>query len=136
MVPSSETSIAAPVSSVMLRMVAPPRPMTSRIFSGSILIRDDAWGVLGHLLARLANRLGHPLEDAEAPRVRLRERLLHDLPGDALDLDVHLQRVDAVHGARDLEVHVPEVILVAHDVGNHRELFVLLDKPHRDARNR
>jgi len=31
-------SIVAPVSSVMARMTEPPLPMTSRIFSGSILM--------------------------------------------------------------------------------------------------
>ena len=40
---------------------------------------------------------------------------------DALDLDVHLQRGDAVAGAGDLEIHVAEVILVAEDVGEHLE---------------
>ena len=35
---------------------------------------------------------------------------LHDFLGDALDLDVHLQRRDAGGGAGDLEVHVAEVI--------------------------
>ena len=37
-VPSSSMSIVVPVSSVSARMTAPPLPMTSRIFSGLILI--------------------------------------------------------------------------------------------------
>jgi hypothetical protein len=49
------------------------------------------------------------------------QRHLHDLLGDAGDLDVHLQRGDAVGGAGDLEVHVAEVVLVTEDVGQHRE---------------
>ena len=36
--PSSSTSIFTPVRSTMLRMVLPPEPMTSRIFSTGILI--------------------------------------------------------------------------------------------------
>ena len=36
-VPSSPTSMVAPVSSVSDRMTLPPLPMTSRIFSGWIL---------------------------------------------------------------------------------------------------
>ena len=49
------------------------------------------------------------------------QRLLHDLLGDAGDLDVHLQRGDAVGGAGDLEVHVAEVVFVAQDVGQDGE---------------
>src|SRR3546814_3093595 len=43
----------------------------------------------------------------------LGQRHLHDFLGDALDLDVHLQRGDAVLGARHLEVHVAQVIFIA-----------------------
>jgi hypothetical protein len=39
----------------------------------------------------------------QAAALRLVERDLHDLLGDALDLDVHLQRGDAVRRARDLK---------------------------------
>jgi hypothetical protein len=46
---------------------------------------------------------------------------LHDLPGDAVDLDVHLQGGDPLVGTGYLEVHVAEVVLVAHDVGQHDE---------------
>src|SRR3989449_10400296 len=62
-------------------------------------------------------------------------RSLHDLLGDALDLDVHLQRGDAALGARHLEVHVAEVILVAQDVGEHGEALAFLDQSHGDPRN-
>ena len=55
--------------------------------------------------------------------------------GDGGDLDVHLQRGDALLGAGDLEVHVAEVILVAEDVGQHGEAAVFLDQAHRDARH-
>ena len=37
-VPSFSMSMVVPVSSVIARMTAPPLPMTSRIFSGSIFI--------------------------------------------------------------------------------------------------
>src|SRR2546422_3127126 len=46
----------------------------------------------------------------------------------SLDLQVHLQRRDAALGARDLEVHVAEVVLVAQDVGQHREAVAFLDQ--------
>jgi hypothetical protein len=62
-------------------------------------------------------RLGHLAQDVHPAGLGLLQRLFHDLGRDARDLDVHLQRGDAVLGARDLEVHVAEVILVAKDVG-------------------
>ena len=36
----------------------------------------------------------------------------------------------------DLEVHVAEMILVAEDVGEHREALALEDEPHGDAGDR
>ena len=62
--------------------------------------------------------------------------MLHDLLGDRGDLDVHLQRGDALVGAGDLEVHVAEMILVAEDVGQHGEAVALLDQAHGDAGHR
>ena len=40
-------------------------------------------------------RLVHLAEDVQAAFLRLRERLLHDLEVESLDLDVHLDRGDA-----------------------------------------
>ena len=81
-------------------------------------------------------RLRHLAEDVHAAVFRLRERDLHDLLGDAGDLDVHLQRGDAVFGAGHLEVHVAEMILVAEDVGQHGEALVFEDEAHGDAGGR
>ena len=39
-------------------------------------------------------------------------------------------------GAADLEVHVAEVILVAEDVGEDRDLLAVGDETHRDAGDR
>ena len=117
-------------------MTAPPLPMTSRIFSGSILIvmiegaHSDIFG------ARLGEHLVHLAEDVQAAGLRLVERDLHDLARDAVDLDVHLQRGDAAARAGDLEVHVAEVILVAEDVGEHLEAVAFLHQAHRDAGDR
>src|SRR5690606_17384866 len=86
--------------------------------------------------ARAAQRLGHLAEDVRAAGFRLLERPGHDLPRDAGDLDVHLQRGDALLGTGDLEVHVAEVILVAEDVAEDGELVTFEDQPHRDARHR
>ena len=45
----------------------------------------------------------------------------NDLLVDAVDLEVELDAGDAAAGAGDLEVHVAEVIFVAHDVGEQDE---------------
>ena len=132
-VPSSWMSIVVPVSSVSARITAPPLPMTSRIFSGLILKRDHARRVLRQLGARVRQRFLHEVQDMHAAFARLRQRDRHDFLGDALDLDVHLQRGDAAIGAGDLEVHVAQVILVAEDVGEHGEAVAFLDQAHRDA---
>jgi hypothetical protein len=81
---------------------------------------DDARGVLGHLGAMGSMTLFISPRMCRRPSAPA-QGLLHDLAGDAVDLDVHLQGVDAVGGAGDLEVHVAEVVLVAQDVGQHRE---------------
>ena len=47
------------------------------------------------LFAGVVERLGHFAEDVGAAVLRLGEGDLHDLLGDAGDLDVHLQRGDA-----------------------------------------
>ncbi len=70
------------------------------------------------------------------PVMRLIERDPHDLFGDAGDLDVHLQRGDAIRGAGNLEVHVAEVIFIAEDVGQNGEILAFLDEAHRDTRDR
>ena len=114
-------SIVVPVSSVIWRMTAPPLPMTSRIFSGSIFsVMID--GAHSDIFSRAAAEdLVHLAEDVQPALARLIQRDLHDLGRDALDLDVHLQRGDAVLRAGHLEIHVAEMILVAEDVGEHLE---------------
>ncbi len=63
----------------------------------------------------------------------LTERDLHDLFGDALDLDVHLERGDARFRAGDLEVHVAEMIFVTENVRENREALVFENQAHRDT---
>ncbi len=58
---------------------------------------------------------------------------IHDLLGNALDLDVHLQRSHTVLRAGNLEIHVPQVILVTEDIRQYGESVAFLDKPHGDA---
>ncbi len=65
----------------------------------------------------------------------LHQRNIHDLFGDALDLDIHLQRGDALLCTGYLEIHVAKVIFVAQDVGEHRKTVAFLDQTHRNARD-
>src|ERR1019366_5954228 len=86
--------------------------------------------------ARGLQRLLHLVEDEEAAVARLFERLLEDLRRDAADLDVHLERGDALAGAGDLEVHVAVMVFLARDVGQNGESVAFLHESHRDARDR
>ena len=110
--------------------------MTAPIFSGSILI-DSIRGAVGLSSSRApVDGLGHLAEDEEPALTSLLQRLAQDVEGDAGDLDVHLEGVDPLLGAGDLEVHVAEVILDAGDVGEDDDVVVLLDQPHGDAGDR
>ena len=114
-------SILAPVTSLISRITLPPEPITSRILSlGMVMVVMRGALLLTASRAR-RERLRHLAEDVQAPVPRLVERDAHDLLGDRGDLDVHLQRGDALVGAGDLEVHVAEMVLVAEDVGEHGE---------------
>src|SRR3954468_8352547 len=96
----------------------------------------DARRVFAELGTGVGERLRHLAEDVDTSILGLAERDLHDLLGDALDLDVHLERGDALLGTGDLEVHVAEMVLVTEDVGENRETLVFEDQAHRDARGR
>ena len=45
-------------------------------------------------------------KDMQAAIFGLFERLLHDLLGKTLDLDVHLQRCNAIFRPRNLKIHI------------------------------
>ena len=96
----------------------------------------DPRSVLAEFGAGGVDGLRHLAEDMQAAVLGLGQRDLHDLFGDAGDLDVHLQRGDAAFGAGHLEVHVAEMILVAEDVGEDGVALVFQDQAHGDARRR
>ncbi len=78
-VPSLSMSMVVPVSSVIWRMTAPPLPMTSRIFSGSIF-SVMIEGAHSDIFSRgCADDLVHLLEDVQPAGARLLERHAHDL---------------------------------------------------------
>ena len=93
--PSSSTSILTPVSSMMPRMTLPPGPMMSRILSGWICRVTMRGACATARRAAVDMVLAHVAEDVQPALAGLVQRLLHDLAGDAADLDVHLQRGDA-----------------------------------------
>ena len=126
-------SICTSFSDSSARIVSPPLPITMPIFSGSILTVEIRGAFSESSVRASAIVSGHPVEDELARLLRLRERLAHDLLRDARDLDVHLERGDAVARAGDLEVHVAEVVLGALDVGQDHVVVALLDEAHRDA---
>src|SRR5437660_839549 len=97
--------------------------------------RRDARRVVAHLGARTWQHRKHLVEDEESRLACLLERLGHDLVRQALDLDVHLQRGDPLARPGHLEVHVPEHVLDALDVGHHRKLAFARHQTHRDARD-
>src|SRR5262249_43589561 len=68
------------------------------------LHRLDARRMLAELCACMADGMRHLPQYVHAPVTRLLERDAHNLLGDSGDLDVHLQRRDALIGARHLEV--------------------------------
>ena len=126
-------SIVVPVSSVIWRITAPPLPMTSRIFSGSIF-SVMIEGAHSDIFSRGSlDDLVHLAEDVQAALARLIQRDFHDLGRHALDLDVHLQRRHAILRAGDLEIHVAEVILVTEDVGQHLEAAAFEHQAHRNT---
>lgn len=86
--------------------------------------------------ARLGDDLVHLAEDVQASFQGLAQGDLHDLFGDTVDLDVHLQGGDALVGTGNLEVHVAQVVFVTEDVGQDGELLAFLDQAHGDTGDR
>ena len=92
---------------------------------------------LGYVRTGLRNRLEHDfVQDAVTCNAALLKRLLDDVRGQAVHLDVDLDRGDALLGARDLEVHVAVEVLNALNVGERGLLTAVRDQAAGDARNR
>ena len=97
---------------------------------------DDARRVVGERLARACNGLFHCVQDIHAPLLSLRKCLGHNLRVDAADLDVHLERCDAVVRACDLKIHVAVMVFSARYVRQDCVLVAFHDQTHRYARDR
>src|SRR5690606_22216305 len=90
--------------------------------------RHEARRVLADALARPTDHVQHLAQDVQATLPRLLERLLERRARQALALDVHLQRGDALAGAGHLEVHVAAVVLGAEDVRDDRDVLAFDDE--------
>ena len=77
----------------------------------------------------------HLVKEPELTYASLFERLAHNLGCDAHDLDVHLQRRDALTGSGNLEVHVAVMIFGTCDVGKDGVVIAFLDEAHGDTSN-
>ncbi len=122
-----------------------PDDLAARANDGADLVRIDLDGLdarrVGRQLgARLGQGVEHLLHDEHAAFARLLHSLGHDLRGNALDLDVHLQGRHAVRCARHLEVHVTQRVFDALNVGEHRVLArglaIAGDEAHGHTRHR
>ena len=77
------------------------------------------------------------MSSSRRARDGLLQRVADDPLADPVDLEVELNARDAALRAGDLEIHVAEMVLVPHDVGEQRVLVVrLLDQADRDAGHR
>src|SRR6056297_335001 len=76
------------------------------------------------------NDLVHLAQDVQTRCVCLLKRKLHDLVGDAVDLDIHLQGGYALLSTGNLEIHIAQVIFVTQDVSQDRELVAFFDQTH------
>src|SRR5690606_8836720 len=103
---------------------------------GRDLHRLDARSELPHFRTAGGDGVGHFAQDVDAAALGLLEGDLHDLLGNAGDLDVHLQAGDALIGTGHLEVHVAQVIFVTQNVRKNGELLAFQDQAHGDTRDR
>src|SRR5262249_25565396 len=67
---------------------------------------------------------------------RLRERVANDLFRNAVDLQIELDAGNAALRAGDLEVHIAEMVFIAHDVGEQDVAAWLFDKTNGYAGHR
>src|SRR5262249_1604418 len=70
-----------------------------------------------NLLARIAQCRYDMTQDFAPAVPRLVQRRPDNLFIDAVDLEIELDAGDAADGAGHFEVHIAEMILIAHDVG-------------------
>ena len=93
----------------------------------------DARGMRLERFARFRDCGRDLTQDALAGFFGLCQRGAHDLRGDTLDLDIHLQGGDTLFGSCNLEVHVTQVVFQSLDVRQDLEGVAFLNQTHRHA---
>ena len=76
----------------------------------------DARNVRLEFGTRFGDGVGEAVQNVLTTGFRLHQRFFEDFKRESVALDVHLRGSQTVDGARRLEVHVAEVILVAENV--------------------
>src|SRR5690606_8919605 len=107
------------------------------IFSGDGAC-NDFWCVGFDLRSWFRNGLGQKSQNMEPSVPGLFKGLDQDFIGKSLDLDVHLTGGDPISGTGDLEVHIPQMVLIAQNVRKYGMLaaFGIGDQSHGDSGNR
>src|SRR5579859_1294363 len=93
-------------------------------------------GMFGDLAARFSQNLAHPIEDKHPSLAGLLQSFAHNRSADVGDLDIHLQRGNAVTGAGDFEIHIAIVVFCASNVGKNGIGVAFLHQPHSHTGNR
>ena len=96
---------------------------------------NDAGRILGKLGRNFGNAFQHFAENELSALVRLLDRGVHDLFGNALDLDIHLNGGDALLRTSDFEVHIAEEVFKTLNIRHDAEFarLLILDKTHCNA---
>ena len=76
-----------------------------------------AWRVIRNTATRGSENLIHLAKDMQTSLLCLLKCDFHDLLGDTLDLDIHLQRGNTISSTGNFKVHITQVIFIAKDVG-------------------
>ena len=90
------------------------------------------------MVVHFGDAFQHLAENESSAFLRLRNRVKHNLFGNPLDFNVHLNRGDALFGTGHLEVHIAEEVLKSLNI-RHNHVFAgfgVFDKSHRAARHR
>ena len=99
---------------------------------------QNARRVRAELLPRFRQDFQHLFHDVQPPQTSLLQRDAQNLEVQPLDLQVHLQGGDTMLGAGDFEIHIPQIIFDALNVGQHRvgPALLILDQAHCNAGHR
>ena len=85
---------------------------------------------------RLINAFQHLAKDKSTPLLRLCQSGGENIPRDARDLDIHLNRSDSLCRSRNLKVHIAECVFHALYIRQNGIIVAVPDEPHGDTGNR